>query len=106
MSRSDGVSLSACTECGSAFFPDRLLCPHCGAGSWTAFCVTVGTVEEVTALHRAIGARGDPVVLATIRLDTGQRIIASLPEVVPRHSRVTLTQHQGAVSAQLGLSQS
>jgi uncharacterized OB-fold protein len=101
VSRAGGVSLSVCTECESTFFPHRLLCPRCGGGSWTALCVTEGTVEEVTTVHRAIGSHGDPVVLATVRLKTGQRIIASLPEVAPRDSRVTLTQREGAVCALL-----
>lgn len=101
MSRTDGVSLSACRECGAAYFPRRLLCPHCGACSWTTISVTAGTVEEVTTVHRAIGARRDPVVLATVRLDTGHRVVARMPEVAPRDSRVTLTQHEGGLSALL-----
>jgi hypothetical protein len=60
-----------------------------------------GTIEEVTTLHRAIGSRGDPIVLATVRLKTGQRVIASLPEVAPRDCTVTLTQRGGALTALL-----
>jgi uncharacterized OB-fold protein len=61
--------------------------------------VSEGTVEEVTTVSRAIGSRSDPIVLATIRLETGQRVIATLPEVAPRDSPVILTQQEGAVRA-------
>jgi uncharacterized OB-fold protein len=94
-----GVELSVCESCHAGYFPHRLICPNCGAGAWRLERERCGTVEETTTVHRRVGADSAPSVLATIRLDGGQRVVARLTQSLPRGSRVALTQTGGLVSA-------
>lgn len=94
-----GVELSVCESCHAGYFPHRLICPNCGAGAWRLERERCGTVEETTTVHRRVGSDSAPSVLATIRLDGGQRVVAGLTQSLPRGSRVALTQTGGLVSA-------
>jgi uncharacterized OB-fold protein len=95
-----GIELAACTGCGAAFFPARLICPRCGGSGWSAQVVREGVVEETTCVRHAIGTPdGEPRVLATVRLPAGQRVVAGLDHQLPRGSRVELSELDGAILA-------
>jgi uncharacterized OB-fold protein len=57
------MRIFVCGECGRAVFPQRLLCPDCGARSWREAQAETGVIE-------AIADRGD-VRLGTIRTALG-----------------------------------
>jgi uncharacterized OB-fold protein len=99
MNASDGVRVSRCRSCGATFFPSRLMCARCGNAQWDEVPVPSGTVEETTVVHRRIGGRGPSAVVATVRLETGQQVIARLDAVLPRHAPVALEQRDGAIHA-------
>ena len=92
-----GVPVSVCMSCGHRSFPERLLCPRCGGGDRRREWVEAGTVEEATLLRRAAGrAYEEPVVLASVRLSAGPRVIARLEERLPPRTSVSLDLRDGA----------
>lgn len=60
-----------CRSCRSLLFPARLFCPVCGEDSFSTVAAEHGTVEQTTTLS-------DGIVLATVSLDGGLRLIARL----------------------------
>jgi uncharacterized OB-fold protein len=97
---SAGVSLGLCTRCGASYFPRRLMCARCGSIAWEHAVAREGVVEEVTTVHRRIGGSlPEPVVLATVRLAGGQRIVARLNGSLARETPVLLHEQGGAVRA-------
>ena len=92
-----GVPVSVCMSCGHRSFPERLLCPRCGGGDRRRQWVEAGTVEHVTTLRRTAGrAYDDPVILASVRLSAGPRVIARLEERLPPGTAVRLDLRDGA----------
>lgn len=57
-----------CGACGRAAFPQRLLCPDCGARDWREQHVDAGVVEEL--------AEQGPVRIAAVRTALGPLAIA------------------------------
>ena len=95
-----GVVLEACTTCGAAFFPPRLMCPRCGGRTWTPTLVHDGVVEELTTVRRSVGdEQRDHAVLATVRLPDAQRIVAALAEPLAAGASVRLHRCDSAVYA-------
>lgn len=88
--------LSACRTCGRKAFPPRLLCPACGGASWKLERAGQGVVEEVTTVHHAVGADGVAVALASVRLDAGPVVVASLDGQLSRGDRAELVAVDGA----------
>ncbi|WP_458778724.1 Zn-ribbon domain-containing OB-fold protein [Arthrobacter sp. D3-16] len=70
-----------CRSCSNLLFPARLLCAFCGGDSFSLVAVGHGTLEETTTLP-------DGIVLATLSIDGGPRVIARLtgPGVEPGQS--------------------
>ena len=92
-----GVPVSVCMSCGHRSFPERLLCPRCGAADRRRERVEHGTVEEVTVLRRTAGrAYDEPIVLASIRLASGPRVVARLDERLAPGTRVRVDLRAGA----------
>ncbi|TLM86271.1 hypothetical protein FDW83_00445 [Pseudarthrobacter sp. NamE2] len=60
-----------CRNCRSLLFPARLFCPVCGEDSFSTVAAETGTIEQTTTLS-------DGIVLATVALDGGLRLIARL----------------------------
>lgn len=60
-----------CRDCHKLLFPARLLCPFCGGDNFSTVAAGQGTVEETTTLS-------DGIVLATLSIDGGPRVIARL----------------------------
>ena len=62
--------LSVCNACGRAVFPERLLCPQCGAREWRREPVASGVLE-------AAAERGE-VRVGAVRTPLGPLAIARL----------------------------
>lgn len=98
---SAGIPLWRCRNCGSAFYPEPLLCPHCGGADGEPARVYEGLIEQATVVHRAVGAPAErpPRQLATVVLPGGQRVIAALDGRPERGGRVVLRESGGAILA-------
>ena len=102
MSDTAGVVVSRCRNCGTGYFPARLICPRCGGGDLHEDRVRDGVVEEtVTVRHAAGHGEWRPRRLATVRTADGQTIVAGIAEDLPRGAAVELDQSGGAVTATL-----
>lgn len=55
------VMIQVCRQCGARWFPDRLVCPSCGATSFDREAVSACRIEQVTVL-----ANGTSLATATI----------------------------------------
>ncbi len=51
----NGVRIWRCIECGTAYFPERLLCPRCGGHDFAEDRVTEGVIEEITVIRHVLG---------------------------------------------------
>jgi uncharacterized OB-fold protein len=71
--------VTVCRRCGAHSFPPRLACPACGSFELARAEPTGGVVEEVTTVRRPV----DGVVLASVRLDEGPRVVLRLDEPLP-----------------------
>lgn len=81
-----------CRSCRSLLFPARLLCPFCGGDSFSMIAAGQGTVEETTTLP-------DGIVLATLSIDGGPRVIARLTGPAPEAGqRLPLTNDPNTTS--------
>jgi len=68
----EGVTIWRCRECGAAFFPARLLCPHCHGHDWMQDRAHEGVVEEVAVIRHMIGAKDwTPRRIASVRTAGG-----------------------------------
>lgn len=97
-----GFKAFACTACGHADFPFRLLCVRCGKRVFQEVDASEGHVEETTVVrHRAGGGEGgEGQRLATVRTTAGPRVIARLDVDAARGDRVELlVDANGAVVA-------
>ena len=92
-----GVIVMVCSACGRTVFPRRVLCPACGGAAWRRERVDEGVVEEVTTVHRAVGAAGEPPVsLASVRLDAGPVVVARVDGDAAVGGRVEVGGDEGA----------
>lgn len=64
------LEIPVCEACGRAVFPDRLLCPACGARAWRREPVATGVLE-------AAAQRGD-VRIGAVRTSLGPLAIVRL----------------------------
>ena len=85
-----GVSVARCARCGLAAWPAPALCRGCGSGDLRAEQADTGLLEETTA--------ADPVVLGTVRTDTGPMVVARVEGASPGE-RVALRLDDGALTA-------
>jgi uncharacterized OB-fold protein len=94
---SDGIPLQVCDACGSRFFPYRLACSRCGSRAFSTAVVAEGVVEETTTVRRAPGGvSGGPVVVATVHVHEGPRVVARLDGDVQAAANVRLSLASGA----------
>ena len=76
---STGVGIWRCNHCGTAVFPERLLCPHCHHNDFAADRVTEGVVEEITMIRHVLGQTDwQPRRLANVRTVNGPRLTVGL----------------------------
>lgn len=80
-----GLPIWVCKNCGAGYFPERLICPACGAGEFVSGEARNGHVEDITVVTHVLGQENwKPRTLATVRLECGQRIIAgAIGEIAP-----------------------
>jgi uncharacterized OB-fold protein len=88
-----------CVVCGWHGFPLRIWCARCGHFELVDTPAEQGVVEEITTVRHAPGRLdGEPVPLATVRLDEGPRVVSRLHSGGVG-SRVWLAVEDGAVVA-------
>jgi uncharacterized OB-fold protein len=92
-----GLSVHRCQSCKAIFFPQRFLCPKCGADRWAVEDIADGVVEETTVVLHARG-RPDwtPRPIGTVRVANELAVIAGLEEEFPEGTAVTLFTKDGA----------
>ena len=74
-----GVGIWRCKSCGTAYFPERLLCSRCRCHDFVADRVTEGVVEEITVIRHVLGQTDwAPRRLANVRTVNGPRITVGL----------------------------
>ena len=93
----NGLSVGKCGNCGTHYFPWRLICRRCGADAWIEARIHEAVIEEsTTVMHVVGGGDGQPKYLATVRTAEGPRIIVGLESPVPDGKRVALLEKNGA----------
>jgi uncharacterized OB-fold protein len=76
---SKGVGIWRCRSCGTAVFPQRLLCPHCHGREFDEDRVYEGMVEEISIIRHMIGqADWKPRRIANVRTTGGPSITVGL----------------------------
>ena len=74
-----GVTIWRCRNCGTGFFPQRLLCPRCHGDAWDEDRVHEAVVEEVATIRHMIGETDwTPRRIASVRTTDGQLITVGL----------------------------
>ena len=76
------LEIQQCEACGIALFPDRLRCPRCGEPPAGRAPAGSGRVQQQTEVRRPHDQSVGPVRLASVGLDAGPIVIASLTEHV------------------------
>jgi len=76
-----GVGIWRCANCGSGFFPQRLLCARCHGASLQPDRVYEAVVEEVSVIRHMLGQSDwQPRRIASVRTSDGQRITVGLTD--------------------------
>ena len=93
----DGFTVAKCIQCGSLYFPHRLICHRCGGHAWTDEHLRNAVIEETTTLSPVAGD-GDRGLryLATVHAAEGLRLVAGLDEPLPEGTCVILMEKDGA----------
>ncbi len=92
-----GVGIWRCKGCGTAVFPQRLLCPRCHGAEFDEERVTEGVVEEVSVIRHMIGqADWQPRRIANVRTKGGPSITVGLRDDSGPGAVVELSQEEGA----------
>ncbi len=74
-----GVTIWRCTNCGTGFFPERLLCARCHGDKFETDTVSKATIEEVSVIHHMLGQENwQPRRIASVLTSDGQRITVGL----------------------------
>jgi uncharacterized protein len=84
--RDDAISIDpqglkgiACRACSRRSFPQRPLCPHCGADTIDNVVLSDrGRVASWTVVHQAPPPLQTPYTLATVDLDDGVRLLGAV----------------------------
>jgi uncharacterized OB-fold protein len=92
----NGLSVSECANCGTHYFPRRLVCRRCGTDAWIDKRIYEAVIEESTTVLHVVGGDGKPRYLATVCTQEGPRIIVGLEAPSPDGTRVALLEKNGA----------
>jgi uncharacterized OB-fold protein len=88
-----GVAAWRCDECGAIFFPQRLLCAHCGGSAFHEAQVSEAVVEEITIIRHVLGQKDwAPRRLANVRTPEGLHLTIGLLDESGPGDRVALVQ--------------
>jgi uncharacterized protein len=94
---SAGVGIWRCRGCGTAVFPQRLLCPGCHGQAFDEARVHEGVVEEVAVIRHMIGETDwQPRRIANVRTRGGPAITVGLRDGSGEGAVVELSQEDGA----------
>lgn len=94
---SAGIGIWRCRSCGTAVFPQRLLCPRCHGAAFDEERVHGGVVEEVAVIRHMIGqADWQPHRIANVRTEAGPAITVGLRDESAPGAVVELEQEKGA----------
>ena len=77
---------SRCDDCGRAFFPRKIQCPHCSGRGLTEIALSSrGTLYTWTVIHQAPPGYAGPVpyVVGRVELPEGERVLAPIVGVTP-----------------------
>jgi uncharacterized OB-fold protein len=93
----EGLSVHRCRDCRAIFFPQRLLCPSCGADQWAMGLMFDGIVKQSTIVRQARG-RPDwkPRPIGTVRVADELAVVAGFDEPIPDGTAVKLFMIDGA----------
>jgi uncharacterized OB-fold protein len=93
----DGVAIWRCTQCGTGFYPQRLLCPHCHGHTFTADRVHEAVVEEVSVIRHMLGqADWQPRRIASVRTAGGVLMTIGLCDDSEPGAAIELYEEDGA----------
>ena len=88
-----GVAAWRCDQCGALYFPQRLLCAHCGASAFHEARVSEAVVEEITTIRHVLGQKDwAPRRLANVRTPEGLSLTIGLLDESGPGDRVALSQ--------------
>lgn len=75
----DELRLPTCEDCGAVGFPPGPICQECGSRNlaWEPIEPT-GTVHSFTRQHRTPPGFESPIVMGTVDLDAGPRLLAPI----------------------------
>ncbi|HUI97424.1 MAG TPA: zinc ribbon domain-containing protein [Xanthobacteraceae bacterium] len=94
---SAGIVIWRCKGCGTAVFPQRLLCPHCHGAAFDEDRVHQGVIEEVSVIRHMIGQTDwQPRRIANVRTPGGPSITVGLRDGSEPGTVVELEQEEGA----------
>jgi uncharacterized OB-fold protein len=94
---STGVGIWRCKSCGTAVFPQRLLCPHCHGAEFDEDRVHEGVTEEISIIRHMIGqADWKPRRIANVRTTGGPSITVGVRDESGPGTVVELFQEEGA----------
>jgi uncharacterized protein len=86
-----GLKGTACLACRRHSFPQRPLCPHCGADTVSKIVLaTRGRVASWTVVHQAPPPLQTPYTLVTVDLDDGVRLLGAATGDIDIDSAVTV----------------
>ncbi|SER38267.1 Zn-ribbon domain-containing OB-fold protein [Natrinema salaciae] len=79
--RDGTVLVHACESCDERFFPPSPICPHCHstAVDWSE-TTGRGTLFSFTRTHATAAAFDDDLVVGTVELDAGPKLLAPIDE--------------------------
>lgn len=88
-----GVAAWRCDPCGAIYFPQRLICAHCGGSVFHEARVSEAVVEEITIIRHVLGQKDwAPRRLANVRTPEGLLLTVGLLDEFELGDRVALVQ--------------
>ncbi len=79
-----------CKKCGRRHYPPRPACPYCGSRELVEVELPrTGVIESYTVIHTVMEGFKDraPLIIATIKLDDGTRVVAPITDAEPEDVR-------------------
>lgn len=91
---SDGLKVWKCAQCGSLYFPRRLLCLKCESPDLAEDGhVHEGVVEEITVVRHVLGQEGwKPRRIANVRTPQGLMLTVGLQDDSQIGTRIAISQ--------------
>lgn len=92
-----GVGIWRCAHCGTAFFPQRLLCARCHGHAFLEDRVYEGVVEEIAVVRHVLGqTEWQPRRLANVRTAGGPLMTVGLRDESGPGTAIELFEEDGA----------